>query len=550
MKEKNNQEKKFSLVKMWQDKRLRAILVSSLIILVCALIYIVLLFTVMKGEEKEVLPTEGNHGEQMVNGRPFVIDPVESDRILSIDVENEFGGFRYYLGDDDQYYFENAEFMFYDQNTDFSDEETNNPADVLSSLSMVDSLVSLARYMLAAEEVVGYDKTNLAAYGLEGRGQAAITLTYLNEKDEEVSKTAFIGKPTVSGSGYYVMAEGRDALYIVADNYLSKCVFTDVKAYLLPRVAVPASSTEYTDVKELVIKKKGEVFASLRDLTDEEYKEAGELFTHVFTHPAGYYPSNENMQTLLETFVSFKGKEVVEYDITRKLSDPSKADEILNMLRHYSLMDTENRWYYELYYKYADFDTTLYISEKLEVTSDENAESDEKQYIYYIYSPDFDLIAEFDEADLKWVEWEMLDLLDNHSFSVPIDNVSSMEFSYEDTYAKFSLQGEKDNLKVTSSNGVKVDTDNFRQLYKAVLFTTMDGYASKPEEADEILTLNIVLRDGNEYKYVFYGMTARKAYYSLNGNGEFYINRDYVKQMMTACTDILNGKTVTVDRKN
>jgi hypothetical protein len=78
----------------------------------------------------------------------------------------------------------------------------------------------------------------------------------------------------------------------------------------------------------------------------------------------------------------------------------------------------------------------------------------------------------------------------------------------------------------------------------------MDGYASKPEEAEEILKLDIVLRDGNEYHYVFYGMTARKAYYSLNGSGEFYINRDYVKQMMTACNDILNGKTVTVDRKN
>ena len=71
-----------------------------------------------------------------------------------------------------------------------------------------------------------------------------------------------------------------------------------------------------------------------------------------------------------------------------------------------------------------------------------------------------------------------------------------------------------------------------------------------PEEATEILKLDIVLRDGRVYNYVFYGMTARKAYYSLNGSGEFYINRDYVKQMMTACTDLLEGKTVVVDRKN
>ncbi|MBR5295827.1 MAG: DUF4340 domain-containing protein, partial [Clostridia bacterium] len=475
MKQNNTQEKvkKFSFVKMWQDKRLRAILVSAGIILICALIYVVLLFTVLKTEEEKVLPTEGNHGEEMANGRPFVIDPIESDRIVSIDVENEFGGFRYYRGEDDQYYFQDAEYMFYDQNTELTSEDSDSVTDVLGSLSMVDSLVSLARYMLATEEVVGYDKTNLSAYGLENRGQAAITLTYLDETDKEVSKTAFIGKPTVSGSGYYVMAEGRDALYIVADNYLSKCIFTDVKAYFLPQVAPNASSTEYIDVKELSIKKKGETFIALRDLTDEEYKETGELFTHVFTTPNGYYPSTDNLQAILETFVSFKGNEVVEYDIAKRLEDPLQSEEILNLFQHYSLMDAERRWNYELYYKYDSFDITLYISSKLEVTSEQT--TDEKNYIYYVYSPDFDLIAEFDASDLKWVEWDMLDLLDNHSFSVPIDNVSTMEFSFENTNVKFSLQGEAQELKVTSSTGVKVDTDNFRQLYKSVLFTTMDG---------------------------------------------------------------------------
>ncbi len=545
---KNSEKGKFSLAKIWQDKRLRAILVSAGIILICALVYVVLLFTILKSEEKEVLPTEGNHGEEMVNGRPFVIDPVSSDHILSIEVENEFGGFRYYRGDDDQYYFENAEFMFYDQNTDFMDEESGSVTDILGNLSMVDSLVSLARYMLATEEVIGYDKTNLSAYGLEGRGQAAITLTYLDLEGKEVSKTAFIGKPTVSGSGYYVMAEGREALYIVADNYLSKCIFTDVKAYFSPQVAPPASNTEYTDVKEMTIKKKGETFVSLRDLSDEEYTQTGELFTHIFTYPEGYYPSTDNLQKLLETFVSFKGEEVIEYDITKRLEDPAEREKMLGLFRHYSLMDSENRWNYEIYYKYDSFDITLYISEKLEVTSE--FEDEEDNYIYYVYSPDFDLIAEFKSSSLQWVEWDLLNLMDNHSFSVSIDSVASMEFFYEDTHAKFTLQGETDNLKISSSNNVKIDTDNFRQLYKAVLFTTMDGYASKPEEASEILKLNIVLRDGKEFHYVFYGMTARKAYYTLNGSGEFYINRDYVKQIMSACTDILNGKTVTVDRKN
>ena len=67
---------------------------------------------------------------------------------------------------------------------------------------------------------------------------------------------------------------------------------------------------------------------------------------------------------------------------------------------------------------------------------------------------------------------------------------------------------------------------------------------------NSILKMNIRLRDGKEYNYEFFGMTARKAYYTLNDSGEFYINRDYVKQIITACDGILEGKTVTVDRKN
>ena len=159
------------------------------------------------------------------------------------------------------------------------------------------------------------------------------------------------------------------------------------------------------------------------------------------------------------------------------------------------------------------------------------------------------MIAEFDAADLEWVEWDLLKLLDNHSFSVSIDNVSTIELSYEDTNCKFTLQGSGKDLKVTSSNGIKVDTDNFRQLYKAILFTTTEGYADKPAEAESILKLKVQLRDGTEYDYEFFGMTARKAYYTLNDSGEFYINRDYVKQIISACSGILKGETVTVDRK-
>ena len=539
--------KKIDFSRLWQQKRFRSIFISALIILFCVILYVVLLFTVLKPEKEEPLPTVGNHGEEMESGRPFVVDPVESDLMLSIKVENDLGSYRYYKGEDGQYYFEGAEMMYYDQTSDWMNQSNEDLSDIMQSVSMVDSLVNLVRYMLATEEVVGFDKENLASYGLEGRGKAAVTLTYLDHDGNEKTDTVFFGNKTVSGSGYYVMVEGRDALYILADTYITRCIFADVKDYLLPQVAPSVPSASYMEVNELTIKKKGQKFVSIRELTEQEYKDAGELFTHTFTLPSGYYPSADRLQVILESFINFTGEEVVEFDISSRLKNPEKAQEMQKLFRHYSLSDWEDNWNYELYYKYDNFDITLYISEKLEVTSGGEGE---KEYIYYIYSPDFDLIAEFKAEELNWVEWDLLNLLDNHSFSVSIDQVATLELFYNDTHAKFSLQGTTENLSVTSSNGVKVETDNFRQLYKAILYTTMDGYADKPEESPEILRVSVTLRDGKVYDYSFYGLTARKAYYTLNGSGEFYINRDYVKQIIYACDGILKGETVTVDRKN
>jgi hypothetical protein len=78
----------------------------------------------------------------------------------------------------------------------------------------------------------------------------------------------------------------------------------------------------------------------------------------------------------------------------------------------------------------------------------------------------------------------------------------------------------------------------------------LDGYAEETDGAEQILRATITLRDGEVYDYIFYGLTARKAYYSLNGSTQFYVNRDYVKQIINTCTAILNGESVKVEHKN
>jgi len=538
--------KKISLSAIWKNKRVRPILLLGAAVLLCLLVYLVLLFTVLRPDDQEQTPTIGNHGEEMFNGRPFVVDPIESSQITAIKVENDKGGFRYYRGEDDIFYFEDAEFMLYDVTSDWMNTSSEDVEDVLQGVSMTYSLVNHVCYLLSTEEVVGYNP-DLSVYGLDGNGKASMTLCYLDAEGKEISQTLIYGNKTISGSSYYVRLEGRDAVYILADTYITRCIFADVKDYFLPQVAPSISTAAYSEVSEFKIRKDGKDFASIRKLSDEEYEQNGEIYTHIFTNPDGYYPSVDDFNTILETFISFSGEQVVEYDITSRLSDPTKNQELLDMFRLYSLINPNGKWNYELYYSYENlkFDVTLYISEKLEV----QGEGEDSRYIYYIYSPAFDCIVEFSAEDLPWIEWDLLKLMDNHAFSISIDKVSTIELSYGETKAKYTLQGDGADLKVTSSNGVNVVTDNFRQLYKAILFARVEGYAEQPENSTHILSMKITLRNGVEYDYTFYGLTARKAYYSLNGSGEFFVNRDYVKQIISACDGILKGETVTVERK-
>jgi len=545
-------KKKISFAELWKNKRARSIIVSGGIILICTIVYVVLLLTVLQPDEGFQQPTIGNHGEQMANGRPFVIDPVEPDQILSIKVDNLEGGYHYYRGEDNQFYFKNAEHMLYNNSSAWMTMDYEDLTDMMESISIIDSLMGLSRYMLATEEVVGYNKDNLAAYGLEGTGKASLTITSLDKEGKEVENTVYIGNLTVSGTGYYAMLKGRDALYILSEQSVTRSVFANLTEFLTPQVAPYVSTSVYTEATTVEVKKNGKVFLSVRELTEEEFTLNAELFTHVFETPEGYFPSTERFPQLLETFTNFTGSQVMEWGITDRLSDPAQADKMTEMFRLYSLMDSDKNWNYELNYHYDSLklEVTLYISEKLQVEDETADEGAEPRYIYYVYSPAFDLIAEFDAEEIPWVEWDLLTFMDNHSFATTIDSVSSIELKYNNTDVKFSLQGEGNDLKVSCSTGVAIDTDNFRQLYKAILYTTMDGYADKPESASQILSLKITLRNETVYEYQFYGLTARKAYYTLNGSGEFYINRDYVKQIISACTGILAGEQVTVNRMN
>jgi len=315
---------------------------------------------------------------------------------------------------------------------------------------------------------------------------------------------------------------------------------TDLKAYLSPRVAPSVSSEQRMELTDFAIQRGSELFVAFLALNEEEKAQSGGILTHKLIRPQGYFLNTESLETVTKTFVDFTGERVVESGLNQRMEDDEEREELYKLFEQYKLV-VDSRWNYSLFYSYSDFDVELYISEK--------TVSEDGRSVYYVYSPGFDVIVEFDAEKLAWVEWDEMKFVDPHLLNVHIDAVSSIDISCYDVNATFSLQGTGQELKVTSSNGVSIDTDNFRQFYKALLFVVVDDSDEKPEEAESILKVRVCLRSGEEMNFEFFAQTARKAYCTLNGAETVVVNREYVKQIITACKDLLKGKEVVSEPK-
>lgn len=530
--------KRVRFAELWQKKQMRSIMIAAGIVLLSGLVYLVLSLTVLKTTETQ----------EPVNTGLYVIEKMKVEQVRTVRVKHQEGGFCYYLAEDGEYYFEGAESLLYDTTADYlsGEQAPDEVVDPTGLFSMTDSLLLLLSQLYAEQELVQFNE-DMSVYGLDGDGKASVEFTFVDGSGTERCETIIFGNRLVGAQAYYLRLANRNAVYVISDIYVTRCIFADLEDYLLPQVALSIPSSEIMNVETISLRKHGEEFISMRVLNEEEKKANNELFSHILTYPNAYYPSSDKIQAILEKFVGFTGNSVVEYNLSERMKGDSLNDDVINTLKLYSLLDADSKWVHELYVSYGDYDSLIYFSEKLEVQSE--TEDEANRYIYYAYSPDFDVVVEFNAEDLPFLEWDLLSYLDNHIYSVNINNVYMLELMYQNTHAKFTLEDEAEKLTVTSSNGVPVVTDNFRQLYKAILYITMDGYAERPGDASSILKIKITLRTGEIMELEFFGMTARRAYYTLNGVGEFYINRDYVKQIISACNSLLAGESVTVEQK-
>lgn len=437
----------------------------------------------------------------------FMVEPLGMEEISEITVKNREHSYRLYRGEDGEIYFEGAEYVLYRQN-------------------MIAYLRSSVAYLAVSGKV---DKPeDMAEYGLT---EEACQCDFSVTSTEGETYRVLIGDELVSAEGYYARLIDSEEVYVLASS-LQDCLFGDVNFFLSGQVATALSEDQYYQVTDFHIEREGKPFVTI-ELIAEDEKTEDDISTHRVVYPARYEPNTDLVSRIFKSFVSFVGEEVVAYDLAEM-----EPEAFAGLMEEYGFVsDNTAEMYCRVSYSCQGLDTELFVSRV-----------DEEKGVVYVYSPGFDIIAAFAKESLAWVEYDLMEYTQTELYARSVDRIASIGVKGAEIDTVFTLtHGEKaSDLRVRSERG-EVDTHDFRQFYTQLLYVKNGGYADVPDnyQDSESLRLTITRRSGEAQEFVFYDIETRKSYYTVDGQGVFYVNRDYVKALLTAAAQLLSGESVT-----
>lgn len=480
----------------------KAILILAIIVAAATALYFLVVKPIVeyveetKKEEIELL-----EGEVLgTSDRILMFEHTEKSNIESIEVHNEYGEWGVYYDYDDE--------TFY---------VTGYP-EAPYSKEQLSSLVVSAGYTLSMKRVTT-DCEDMHEYGLaESDDPAWYTLTTRDGK----THTVYIGSQIPTGAGYYCRYEGRNAVYIL-DSSLNDTILQPLEAMITPTLTLPMSTNDYFTIKNFAVVKGDEVKIMITYLDEDEKEDEASMSSYKMLAPANYTVNDSNYSLALETLTSFEGTSALVYDPTEE------------ELEEYGLLEPA----YTLTYEYSDIQQYVIFSEKNESGN------------YYAYSLLFNLITEVSGTDLEWLEWDLIKWVDSSIFMMNINDVQTITVESDTATRTFDLVGEGQELVVTErETGFQPIVKNFRQFYKTLLSVDIEDYAPEDAmetidfEAEPYMTLTIETRSGKTNVYKFYPYSTRRAVYTINGKGEFYVLRDMATKVITDAEKVMTDTEI------
>jgi len=251
------------------------------------------------------------------------------------------------------------------------------------------------------------------------------------------------------------------------------------------------------------------------------------------------YPDSTNFQTtLLTSLGSLVGDAVVETGICDNVYDIGTISKA--KLAKYGLDEPDMIASFE----FDGFVSTVYIAYP----------KDGGDY-YYAYSTESslsqditictDIIAEISLDTAAWLNWDIVDMLDHNLLSMYIDDIETLTITFGGKDYVFELiKDSNGKLTTVRIDGKTVDTQNFRYLYISIIGMSLKGEYEEGEEAPaEVLRIKIKSQSKNP-EIVFYRVTTSKAYYTIDGQGRYYVLLDKVNTVKKNVGLLLAGQDV------
>ena len=243
-------------------------------------------------------PPEIIDGEALYNGNKAVMYPAtSSSKIKRVTVSaNDFPGydgyfsvakdedgvFYYYYRDDSgngQVYY--PPICYYEDGFEYTSlysvaDDGMNTYKLIYLLSALSIPYFDERIELIPDEKGQYGK-QLATYGLDEQSRDAITVTYLDENDEEVTYTVYVGNKLVTGIGYYIQISGRNYVYTSSAAENLSYALNGFASFISPTLVmsgnetdnaqIPLLTTSYKQWKNVVFDSKDE-WGNVKEVLD------------------------------------------------------------------------------------------------------------------------------------------------------------------------------------------------------------------------------------------------------------------------------------------
>ena len=490
-----------------KQQRIVAIVLGALFV-VLTVLYFTVVQPMLVEDPVETEPLETVEGEAVgTNNRYLIFPQVERSGIQSVEVHNEFGSYTFYRDASDAFQLKGYEGMQYDQ-------------------ELFASFVVSSGYPLAMMKITdNATPEQMAEYGLDDP-QAYWILTTTTGEVYQVN----VGDILVTAGGYYVALDGRETVYILSTT-LADTILQPVEKMITPLLTAGMSQNDYFTAENFMIWHGEELYIRLTNAEEDEKTNPDALAEPKMTYPAPYSPNTNLYYEILYNFMALTGEETVKIG-------PSDAD-----LETYGLANPA----YTISYTFGDYTFYIFVS---------NVQEDGT---YYAVSNlfNYQLVAKVSAEKLGFLDYSLFKWITSVQSMHIASGDGTIDASFALTHgtnsegnATLEVDAVAGDQKVHISND---DVYNFRQYYKSLLGVELQEYTPLTDEEKAalvsdpsklMLTFSYTTTSGEVSEYKFYQYSTRRAFVTLNGDGEFYTYVDMIEKVINDTEKVLVGMDI------